>query len=135
MKDDESRINVAFGKNGLELDIAFKVVIKSENPSMAVNVDMSYLPEPKIKESASGRITPMPLFDISCPTRNGDSVSEQYCNEKCGLRREKRIVQGGLIQHRSCAAWADKDHRLFTLGMIAKCPDESIAKVYKMGKA
>ncbi len=63
MNEHNDRLNRAFSKNGQEIEATFKVVIKSESPAMDVKTDISYLPEPKVKDSAHGRISPLPLFD------------------------------------------------------------------------
>lgn len=63
MADHEKGLQSAFSANGQEVEATFKVVIKSENPAMDVKTDISFLPYPKVKDSAHGRVSPMPLFD------------------------------------------------------------------------
>lgn len=64
MDDHRDRIQRSYELNGQEIEMAFKVTIKSENPAMDIKTDISYLPVPKVKDSAHGRVTPLPLFDV-----------------------------------------------------------------------
>jgi hypothetical protein len=63
MKDHAGRIQNAFNLNGQELEITFKIGVESEPPAMEVKTAIAYLPQPKITDSAHGRVSPMPLFD------------------------------------------------------------------------
>jgi hypothetical protein len=63
MSDHGDRIQKAFDLNGQKLELSFKVEIKKDDLVMEVDTNISYLPVPKVKDSASGRVAPLPLFD------------------------------------------------------------------------
>jgi hypothetical protein len=63
LMEHEKELQRAFDLAGQELDVAFKTTMKSENPTIDVKTEISWLPQPKAKDSAHGRVSPMPLFE------------------------------------------------------------------------
>jgi len=63
MADHGDRIQKAFDLNGQKIELSFKATIEEDVTAVLVDVDISYLPVPKVKDSASGSVAPMPLFD------------------------------------------------------------------------